>query len=251
MRIIPTVALALIAATALSACDMAADTAEKVETIGSGDLKDGKPIGAAATETGEFASISTVGPDDVIFKTGATYAVSATGSAAALKDLRFVVTDGELTVGRYKYRWTSAGTDKAVITITAPSISAIATAGSGNVTADRVKGDRVTLSSAGSGSLDVANVDAKSLEGEIAGSGDVKLVGTATRADFSIAGSGNIDAAKLTSSDAEVSIAGSGDVDLNASGTVDISIAGSGNVTVTGGAKCSKSVIGSGNISCN
>lgn len=250
MRLVPSIACALIAAAVLSACDMAADTAGKVETVGSNDLKDGKPISAIATETGKFASISTVGPDDVVVKTGDGYSVSASGSAEALKNLRFIVTDGELTVGRYKYRWSIGDKDKAVITITAPAISSIETAGSGNVKADRVNGDQVTLSSAGSGSLEVAIVEAKSLIGEIAGSGNVKLAGKASRADYSIAGSGSIDASRLTSDDAEVSIAGSGDVDLNAGGKVDIDIAGSGNVNVTGGAKCTKSVMGSGSINC-
>jgi hypothetical protein len=54
MRIAPSVVLALIAATALSACNVAADTVEKMETIGSNDLKDGKAITAEATDHLDF-----------------------------------------------------------------------------------------------------------------------------------------------------------------------------------------------------
>jgi hypothetical protein len=237
---------------ALSACGtLASEAVEKVEemaTVGSNDLRDGKPITEAATDPGNFTAISTVGPDDVVFQTGDTFSVSATGSAKALENLRFIIVDGDLTVGRYKYKWNEA--DKAVIKITAPAISSIALAGSGNVKADRVGGPKVSLSSAGSGSIDVANVETAELSSDIAGSGDVTLAGKVDSADYSIAGSGNVDAKKMASSSANVSIAGSGDVDLTASGTVNASIAGSGNVNVTGGAKCTSSVMGSGKLNC-
>jgi hypothetical protein len=248
-----TKAIFLLPLLALSACGTSASEAvEKVEemaTIGSNDLKDGKPITEAATDPGKFTAISTVGPDDVIFKTGDAYSVSATGSAKALEGLRFVLIDGNLTVGRYKYKWNED--DKAVITITAPSISAIATAGSGDVKADRVGGPKVSLSTAGSGSIDIANVETPSLNSDIAGSGNVTLAGKVDSADYSIAGSGNVDAKKMASSSASVSVAGSGDVNITASGTVDASIAGSGNVNVSGGAKCSSSVVGSGKLNCS
>jgi hypothetical protein len=234
----------------LSACDVSADDM-KIDVTGSNDLKDGKAITAQATDPGKFTSISTVGPDDVIFKTGDTFSISASGSAEALKNLRFVVKDGDLTVGRYKYSWKMGDGDKAIITITAPSISAISAAGSGDVKADRVNGDTVSLSIAGSGSLDVADVITPSLDGDIAGSGNVKLAGKVDKANYSIAGSGNVDASKMASSTASVSIAGSGDVTLTASGSVNADIAGSGNVNVTGGAKCTSSVVGSGKLNCS
>jgi PBP1b-binding outer membrane lipoprotein LpoB len=237
---------------ALGACgSSASETVKKVEDMAvsvSSDLKDGKPITAAATDPGKFTSIATNGPDDVIFKTADAYSVSATGSASVLEKLRFTLVDGQLKVGRYQSKWSDD--EKAVITITAPSITAIAAAGSGDVKADRVTGDKVDVSAAGSGSIDVASIETATLSSDIAGSGNVTLGGKADSADYSIAGSGNVDAIKLQSSKASISIAGSGSLDLTASSTVDASIAGSGNVNVTGGAKCTSSVVGSGKLNC-
>jgi hypothetical protein len=238
----------------LSACGYsAADAVEdikKMEVSGSNDLKDGKAITAIATDPGKFTSISSVGPDDVIFKVGDTFSVSATGSAEALENLRFILKEGDLTVGRYKYSYQMNDNDKAVITITGPSISAISAAGSGDVKAERVNGPKVSLSSAGSGSLSVASVETPSLDSDLAGSGNLILGGKVDTAAYSIAGSGEIDATKMASSSATVSIAGSGDVNLTVTGTVNANIAGSGDVNVSGGAKCTSSVVGSGELNC-
>jgi Putative auto-transporter adhesin, head GIN domain len=249
-----TLFLALVMAIPLSACGYsAADAVEdikKIEVTGSNDLKDGKAITALATDPGKFTSISSVGPDDVVYKVGDAFSVSASGSAKALENLRFTVKDGDLTVGRYKYSYQMNDTDKAVITITAPSISAISAAGSGDVKAERVNGPKVSLSSAGSGSLNIADVETASLDSDLAGSGNVTLSGKVDTAAYSIAGSGTIDATKMASSSASVSIAGSGDVNLTASGNVSADIAGSGDVNVTGGAKCTSSIVGSGKLNC-
>ncbi len=246
--------LALAMAIPLSACGYsAADAVEdikKMEVTGSNELKSGKAITAVPTDSGKFTSISSVGPDDVIFKVGDTFSVSASGSAEALENLRFVLKNGDLTVGRYKYSYQMNATDKAVITITAPSISAISAAGSGDVKADRVSGPKVSLSSAGSGSMDIANVETPALDSDVAGSGNVTLGGKVDNAAYSIAGSGTVDAAKMASSSASVSIAGSGAVNLTVSGKVSADIAGSGNVNVTGGAKCTSSIVGSGKLNC-
>jgi hypothetical protein len=233
----------------LSACNISFDDKD-METIGAKELKDGKAITAQATDPGKFTAISTVGPDDVVFKTGDAFSVSASGSAEALKDLRFIVTDGELTVGRYKYRWNAGDSDKAVITITAPVVSSVALAGSGNFKGDKLSGTKVMLDLAGSGSADVADVQSPEFEGNIAGSGSMKLAGKAAKAEYSIAGSGSIDAKSLVSETVDMSVAGSGNAELNATKTVDASIAGSGDINVTGGAKCTSSKMGSGSVNC-
>ena len=247
-------ALFLMPLFALSACSYSAADAVKdvqeMDVTGSNDLKDGKAITTTAADPGKFTSVSTVGPDDVVVKVGDAFSVSASGSAEALKNLRYKIIDGDLVVGRYKYSWTGGDKDKAVITITAPSITAIATAGSGDVKAERLNGPKVSLSSAGSGSINVADVETPSLDSDLSGSGNVTLGGKVDEAKYSIAGSGTVDASKMASSTASVSIAGSGDVNLTASGSVSASIAGSGDVNVSGGAKCTSSVVGSGSLNC-
>jgi Putative auto-transporter adhesin, head GIN domain len=250
MRITPLFSLILLAALPLAACDVAADDITTVKVSGSSDLKDGTPITAQAVDPGKFTALSAVGPDDVILKIGDSFSISATGNTNAIENLRFVVKDGQLIVGRYKSSWTMGDNDSAVITVTAPSISAISATGSGDVKAAMVSGDSVKLSSAGSGTLDVADIITQKLDANLAGSGNMILAGKVADASYSIAGSGDIEAAKLASSSAKVSVAGSGDAILTVSGSVNASIAGSGEVTVSGGAKCTSAIVGSGKLNC-
>ena len=236
---------------ALSACGYSVlDAVDDIKEGSSFGLSDGKRITATPTTTGKFTGIMAVGADDVNFVTGESYRISASGSADALAKLRYKIEDGDIIIGREKGNW-KGNKDKAVITITAPSIASISNAGSSAITADAVSGGNVEFSLAGSGSIDVASIKAQRSETNVAGSGSVKLAGTAANAEYSMAGSGNIDASALNSSNAEVSIAGAGDVSLNASKNVEASMLGSGNVRVTGGAKCESSKLGSGKLDCS
>lgn len=236
---------------ALSACGYSVfDAVDDIKEGSSYGFSDGKPISATPTTTGKFTGIMAVGADDVNFVTGDSYQISASGSADALARLRYKIKDGDIIIGREKGNW-KGNKDKALITITAPSIASISNAGSGAITADAVSGGNVEFSLAGSGSIDVASIKARRSETNVAGSGRVKLAGTTANAEYSMAGSGDVDAAGLTSSNAEVSIAGSGNVKLNASKKVEASMIGSGNVNVTGGAKCESSKIGSGKLDCS
>jgi Putative auto-transporter adhesin, head GIN domain len=234
----------------LAACDGPSDDIAKVEVTETNELKDGKPITQTPTDPGKFTEIVTIGPDDVILKTGDRFSISAKGNEDSLQYLRFILSDGKLTVGRYKSSWSLSDRDKAIITITAPSVSTIALVGSGDVRAELVNGENGVLRLAGSGDLIVADITTPQLKADLAGSGNMTLAGKVADAAYSVAGSGNIEATKLASSSASASIAGSGDINLSASGRVDANIAGSGNIGVSGGAKCTSSVVGTGKLNC-
>ncbi len=243
-----------IAALSLSACGYSVfDAAEDMSGSSSDDngLANGTAITGTAATVAAFSELEASGPDNIVFVTGDTFSVKATGDAEALKNLRYQVKDGMIRIGRVKEKIFGSGRNGVTITVTAPRLSEASIAGSGSFTADKMTGEGVTLESAGSGNLSVTEITAKSLESNLAGSGDVVLGGKVDRAEYSIAGSGNIDAVKMASTDAEVSIAGSGNVKLTATGKVEASIAGSGNIEVAGGAKCTSSTMGSGSISCS
>ena len=222
-----------LAALSLSACGYSVfDAAEDMSGSSSDDngLADGTAITGNKATVAAFTELTASGPDNIVFVTGDSFSISATGDAEAIKNLRYRVKDGKLRIGRVKEKVFGSGRKGVTITVTAPRLS--------------------DASLAGSGSVSVGSITAKSLESNLAGSGDVVFGGKVDRAEYSIAGSGNIDAVKMASTDAEVSIAGSGNVKLTATGKVDASIAGSGSIDVTGGAKCTSSKVGSGKISC-
>lgn len=232
----------------LSACGYSVfDAAEDIQN---GGMDGGKPVTASVQTTAAFTAVEAFGPDNIVFVTGDSFSIKAEGNAEAIKTLRFKVEGDAIQIGRTKGKWFGDGAKPVTITITAPKVSAVALAGSGDFKADKLSGDKVVVDLAGSGNADIADIAATSVEGNIAGSGDIKAMGKVAKAEWSIAGSGNVDAVGVTSEDVEVSVAGSGDVRANASKTVDASIAGSGDVIMTGGAKCTKSVIGSGKVTC-
>jgi hypothetical protein len=236
---------------ALAACGYSAiDAAEDVSKAVNGDFDNGISISEKTAKTQPFEKLSVAGPDNVIFNIGDSFEISASGDADEIKKIRYVIEDGAIKIGRIKGNW--SGYDKgATIRITAPMLSMISLAGSGDVTADRVSSDNASFSVAGSGDLTVGSVTSKSAELSVAGSGNLKISGKTDKASYSVAGSGDIDASNLSSIDADISLAGSGNVNVLATGAASASIVGSGDVTVKGGAKCESSKIGSGELLCS
>ena len=231
----------------LSACGYSVfDAAEDMQ----GGFEGGTAITTAVQTTPAYTKVEALGPDTVVLVTGDAFSIKAEGNADAIKTLRYKIEGSAIQIGRNKGRWLGDSAKGVTITITAPKVSSVALAGSGDFKGDKLSGDKVVIDLAGSGNVAIAAITAPVVEGNVAGSGDIKVAGTAAKAEWSIAGSGNVDASSIVSEDVEVSIAGSGDVLVNAAKAADVSIAGSGDVTVTGGAKCSKSVIGSGKVNC-
>jgi hypothetical protein len=231
-------------ALALAGCDMFA-------AVSNNKWDNATPIAAGGNAVAAFQSLQATGPDTVNFVTGDGYSITATGDPETLKKLRYRLEKGQLQIGREGRGWLKGGDDKAAtITITAPSLSALSLTGSGDVTADNLRGDTVKVELVGSGDIRINTVTASSIKSELAGSGDILLAGKVGSGRHEIAGSGNLDATKLAHSDANVSIVGSGSADLTASGSVKADIVGSGDVTVTGGAKCTVSKLGSGSLNC-
>jgi hypothetical protein len=242
-------AAVLAVAAPLSACGYSVfDAAEDIQ---SGGFEGGKAITTAVQTTDAFTEIEALGPDNVVLVTGDRFSIKAEGNAEAIKTLRFKIDGPTIQIGRNKGKWLGDSAKGVTITITAPKVSSVSVAGSGDFKADRLSGEKVALNLAGSGNMDVTDITAPSVEGNIAGSGDIKAAGKAAKAEWSVAGSGNVDAALMVSEDVSVSVAGSGDARVNATKTVDANIAGSGDIDVTGSAKCSKSVMGSGKVTCS
>ena len=99
---------------------------------------DGKSFGPAWSDTARFDSLTAAGMDDVRMTTGDRWRIRATGDGRALAQLRFLVKDGSLIVGRVSGQPERYG--KARIEITTPSLRALTAAGSGAVEVERIGG---------------------------------------------------------------------------------------------------------------
>lgn len=236
----------------LSACGYSVfDAADDISQASSNGLKDGEKITTAAAKIGDFAELANVGPDKITFVTSNNFTIIASGDADVITKLRYTIKDGKLVIGREDESWNTGESGIANITVSAPTLTAISVAGSGDIVAAKLENPDLKVTMAGSGNIDLQGVKTSSLRGSIAGSGDIKLAGSTDVSKFAIAGSGNIAAGQLSSKTAKASTAGSGDITLSASETVEANLVGSGNVTVTGGAKCNSKTVGSGALNCS
>lgn len=211
--------------------------------------RDAGPQVSRAYQVGAFDKIAVSGPYQVNVVTGGQGGISAKGGSNLLDETEVVVEGDTLKIkpkDRHRFSW-RGGT--AVFTVNAAALQGAEIAGSGGIHIDKVAGD-FEGDVAGSGDLKIAYVAGGKVKLAIAGSGDVEAAGKADSVDLSIAGSGDMRAGGLASRTADVTIAGSGNVEANASESADVSIMGSGDVRIQGGAKCSVSKAGSGNVVC-
>lgn len=209
----------------------------------------GKPFGASWTDTGRFDELTATGMDDVRFVSGDSWRVRASGDARALAQLRFLVEDDGLIVGRVGQQRERYG--KVQVEVTAPSLRAVTSAGSGAVDVERIGGARASATVAGSGQTTVRRVDTERLTATVAGSGGLGITGRSERADITLAGSGRMAGESFTAGWANVTVAGSGTARFRSPGKVSATIVGSGSVAVTGTTDCNQTRMGSGRLTCS
>ncbi|MEM1326011.1 MAG: head GIN domain-containing protein [Bacteroidota bacterium] len=134
------------------------------------------------------------------------------------------------------------------IYITLPDIQRLTIDGSGNLVGETVfVVDDLSLVIDGSGDMDIA-AEVEELNTRIQGSGDVKLEGFANIARFFVRGSGDISAFNLEAKDVDVEIRGSGDVEVFATDFLKVDIDGSGDVFYKGEPEITLRVDGSGEL---
>lgn len=134
------------------------------------------------------------------------------------------------------------------VLVTTPTLKALAGSGSGDFSVGPLNTPALRLSLSGSGDARFEGLKTGDFDISLAGSSDVRGNGQAERLSISIAGSGDVDLFDLRSEEVSISIAGSGDAKLHATRQLKVSIAGSGDVTYVGDASVSSRVAGSGSI---
>jgi hypothetical protein len=128
------------------------------------------------------------------------------------------------------------------------ALSELVMRGSGDVKADRIRGDDFVLSMNGSGDARIETLETGRFAVALSGSGDLVVSGRAEQQAIRIAGSGDVNAQRLAGRDVQVAIAGSGDVTVNASETLDATISGSGDVGYVGSPRVTQRIRGSGSV---
>ena len=220
---------ALVAILSVSAC--------RIEKINNSD----EPAKSYTLNLRDFQSIKNYTGCDVHFTQSSTYKVVLKATPSWYASHTITANDSELVITQKEEKkqkgitvlHINSSNDDAELWISAPSLTAVSTAGSGDC-----KLKNVTLTG------DFYYI--------IAGSGDIET-GTiqAHNASFSISGSGDIESKLAKVKTTKLTIAGSGDGTLafDHCGYADIHISGSGDVSLSGTLQSlDKSVSGAGDI---
>lgn len=201
-----------------------------------------------------FSRLRIAGPFDVHVRVGGSPSARATGPQEVIDRLSIEQNDDTLVIKPLPGGWGGWPTGShgnVVIEVSAPQLNGVAIAGSGDVTVDKVRGDRLDLALSGSGDLAVGAVDVDALSATMTGSGDLSIAGKARAAQTLLTGSGDLKAGSLVVDDAQAKLVGSGDLSVGARHTAKVVLAGSGDITIAGPASCSITRSGSGDVHCD
>lgn len=210
--------------------------------------KEGVPLSELDLLGEAPSEVTLLGPDTVDIRDGEKLSIQVEGSDEAKDRMRFALDNGSLAILRKNSEW--GGEDgHATVIVTMPAPAKLTLAGSGKMTAASVS-DNPEINVAGSGSLELPSVNAKSMKVNVAGSGTLKAAGATDKLELSVLGSGTADLGALKVGNADVSVMGSGDATFASDGEVNANIMGSGDVTVRGRARCKVKTMGSGSLVC-
>lgn len=161
-------------------------------------------------KSGYYDTIVTNGETPTIFITNKSLKdVSTSGSGG------FSI-NGDLSAaeGGFSYRNSGSGDFKAGKIKTKRDIT-LSTSGSGDIELIGVESTIFMAHISGSADVDCGEVMSKICAIEIKGSGDVRISGITDSVDFTIAGSGDIDAGNMKAKSGNASVSGSGDIRCN------------------------------------
>ena len=195
-----------------------------------------------------YDRIEVLGSYDVIFTDGEVGKIKIKAPDNILPLIQTEVSDGLLKIGAGKNR----NKVKQPIIIYVPvdsRLKQVDIKGSADISTEKnLETKTLNVGIYGSGDVRLA-VDVSSLALEVVGAGDIRVSGRAKDLSIDISGSGDVDTSKLTAEKAAISISGAGDVSAYVTEDVDVSITGSGDVTIKGNPKKVKQKInGSGGV---
>lgn len=135
------------------------------------------------------------------------------------------------------------------VLVESKSLQALSINGSGDVSLDKFKGDKLSLALAGSGDLRIGLLEVKELIASVAGSGDVEVAGQADSQQWQLHGSGDVNARSLSGRSVQAQLTGSGDMSIGVTQNLDVTLRGSGDLRYAGRPQLRQTVTGSGEIS--
>jgi len=242
---------------ALSSCTLIVDCIE-----GNGNIR------TEEREAVTFNAIANETSFHVVYIQGNEYSITVEAESNILPYIETDIRGGALEVSTVKGTNCLRYQTQPVITVTAPFVSELVNAGSGDIVADNLEGEEVKIVASGSGDIFTGTVGGEDLSvvvsgsgnimtGEVgtstfratlSGSGDLTISGEAVSSRYVVSGSGSVFSADLRMESAVVTMSGSGSVYATIYDRLDAVISGSGNIYLRGDPAVSLTRTGSGRV---
>lgn len=213
------------------------------------------PPAAAATRNfgiTDFTKIRVEGPFKVTLATGVPPFAKASGSAAAIDRVAIDVRGDTLVVHSSQSSWggyPGANAGPVEVSVGTHELTSAWLNGAGSLAIDRVKGLSFALSVQGSGTADIADVNADQMSLSLVGSANARLAGQTRKLTALVRGISTLDAAKLQARDATIGAEGTATIDAEVSNEAAVSASGPATIRLAGGPSCTLKAIGSASVS--
>jgi hypothetical protein len=202
----------------------------------------------------DFDRIRVIGPFVVELETGKAPSARATGSPQSLERVSIVM-QGQMLVIRADSSawggWPGRKYETAKVKITVPMLRSASVEGSGTLSINRLKGQKLTLGVTGAGNLIVDQIQADQLNLSLLGDGSATLTGTANIGVATGRGTSSLKAGLLKVKSLEMAWQSAGNAEIEAISVAKIVSIGAGNVTVLGTkTACTVDASGAGQVIC-
>lgn len=227
--------------------------------------------GNIRTEEREATSFNAIANETsfhVVYVQGVEYSITVEAESNIMPFIETDIRGGTLEINTIRGTHCLRYGTQPVITVTAPFITELVNAGSGDIVAGKLEGEEVKIVASGSGDIFTGTVGSEDVSvvvsgsgnimtGDIAtdafratlsGSGDLTLSGETLTGRYVVSGSGSVFSVNLVMESAVVTMSGSGSVHATVNDQLDAVISGSGNIYLRGDPAVNLTRTGSGRV---
>lgn len=227
--------------------------------------------GNVRTEEREASSFNAIANETsfhVVYVQGAEYSITVEAESNIMPFIETNIRGGALEINTVRGSHCLRYGTQPVITVTAPIISELVNAGSGDIVAGNLAGEEVKIVASGSGDIftgtvgseDVSvvvsgsgnimtdDINTTAFRATLSGSGDLTISGETVTGRYVVSGSGSVFSVNLVMESAVVTMSGSGSVYTTVNDQIDAVISGSGNIYLRGDPAVNLTRTGSGRV---
>lgn len=190
----------------------------------------------------EFKEIEMKAKGEIILTQDSEYSVRVEAEDSILKQLAVKEQGSKLQIGQQRnipFIWGRRLKNSEPIKyyISVKDLEEINTSGSGEVRAENLSLEKLTINSSGSSQVQLSGLKVNKLTIKASGSFKGQASGSASKQEISISGAGDYRGKELKTNETKVSISGSGAAEIFASEKLEIKISGAGTVKYAGSPK--------------